>query len=154
MSALQTANITVRYVNQPKAGKRMGSIKDDTGQFYGCFPNMLTKFREGMNCTVEYEARPRDDGGEWRTVKSIVGTPTGTGAAPSMPTANYRARSNPSESKQIAVLAMVKEWVGKIAVGDEDALVHALQVCSRAYDKTLGGVQAQRRDDMDDEIPH
>ena len=149
IETLPTAEIEIAYVNAPKEGKKMGSIKTSDGTFYNVFPDKLSQFAKGAKYRIEYEARPKDGGGEWRTIKRIIGN--GAVAAPSN---NYRARSNPSESKQIAVLAIVKEWVPHIPVGDEDALVHALQVAMRAYDRTLGGVQAQQRDDMADNIPY
>lgn len=148
MSAV--AEIEVAYVNPPKEGKKMGSIKSKAGDYYWAYPNALEPFKQGMKCQIEYEAKARDDGSEFRTLKKLVGS----SHAPSMPKHNYSAAKNPAESKQIAVLTIVKEWVPKIPMGDEEALVHAIEVASRAYDRTLGGVQAQRRDDMDDNIPY
>lgn len=151
IEVLPTTEITVAYINPPKEGKKMGSVKTADGQFYNVFENMLAQFSKGMKCRVEYEARPKDGGGEWRTIKKIVGN----GSAPTPgPKNDYRARSNPAEAKQIAVLAIVKEWVPQIAVADTAALIDAIRSAMMAYDQTLGGVQAQRRDDMNDEVPY
>lgn len=150
LEVLPTADITVQYINPPKEGKKMGSIKAADGQYYNVFPDLLGQFSKGMRCKVEYTSKPRDDGGEWRTIKKIVGN----GSAPVVPKNDYRARSNPAEAKQIAVLALAKECITRLSYEqlNEAALVAILNMCSRAYDKTLGGVQAQQRDDMDDSI--
>lgn len=146
-----TADITVQYINEPKPGKKMGSVKDASGQYYNVFPNMLPQFSKGMRCKVEYSAEPKADGGEWRTIKKIVGNQSAPTPGPKN---DYRARSNPAEAKQIAVLALAKPCIEKLAFEqlNEASLVAILNMCSRAYDKTLGGVQAQQRDDMDDSI--
>lgn len=142
-----TAEITAKYLNPLKAGKKFASIKDDTDQFWLVRPGMFGQFSQGSKYKIEYSSRTDQQGTEWRTIEKVLGN-----AMAPMAQNNYRARSNPSESKQIAVLAIVKEWIGRIEVGDEDALVHALQVAMRAYDRTLGGTQAQRRDDLDDSL--
>lgn len=53
---MPTATITVEYVNQPKPGKKMGSIKGSDGQYYGVWPNDLNQFRQGETVTIEYSA--------------------------------------------------------------------------------------------------
>lgn len=143
-----TADIEIKYVNPPKPGKKFGNVKDVEGGLWLVDPAKLNQFSPGMKCKVEYTSRTGQDGTEWRTVGKIIGN----GAGPTMPAQNFRQRSNPAEAKQIAVLAIVKEWVPQIPVGDEAALVSAIGAAMRAYDKTLGGTQSQRRDDMDDEI--
>lgn len=144
------ADITVKYVNQPKPGKKLGNVKDDQGNYWFVQPAMLSQFAPGMKCKVEYKAGTFSDGTESRTVTKIIGG----NLAPTVPKNDYRARSNPAEAKQIAVLALAKECIHVMAPEElsEDKLVAILTMCSRAYDRTLGGVQAQRRDDMDDNV--
>lgn len=153
IESLPTADITVQYVNPPKEDGKNGSVKASDGTYYYVRPEMLGQFSRNMKCKVEYRASPKKDGsGEWRTVTKIVGNQS----APTVPKNDYRARSNPAEAKQIAVLALAKECIGRLTYEQlcTDELVAILTMCSQAYDRTLGGVQAQRRDDMNDEVPY
>lgn len=149
IETLPTAEITVAFVNEPKEGKKNGSIKAADGQYYSVPPHMLPQFAKGMRCRVEY--KPFGDTG--RAIQKVIGN---TNMTPTVPKNDYRARSNPAEAKQIAVLALAKPLLEKLPREEvsEAKLVAVLELCMRAYDKTLGGMQAQRRDDMDDEIPH
>lgn len=148
IDVLPTADIEVRYVNPPKEGKRNGSIKDAAGQYYSVPPGLLAQFSKGMKCRVEYE--PFGDNG--RSVKRVIGN----SVAPTVPKNNYRDRTNPSDAKQMAVLALAKECIGKLTYEqlNVDEIAGILEMCGRAYDRTLGGVQAQRRDDMDDSVEY
>jgi len=146
----EVADIEVKYVNPVKEGKRFATFKDGDGKLWLVQPGMIGQFAQGMKCKVEYQAGKFSDGTPSRKITKIIGS----NGAVSIPQNNFRQRSNPAEAKQIAVLAIVKEWVGKIPVGDEASLVNAIKAAMRAYDKTLGGTVAQRQDDMDDEIPY
>lgn len=146
------ADLTVKYVNQPKPGKHNGSVKDEAGQFYLCPPTMLSQFAPGMRCKIEYKAETGRDGTEWRTIQKVIGG--ANGAAPVVPKNNYRPSSDPTEGRKIAVLALAKECIGKLESErlSEESLVAVLQMCCRAYDRVLGG--QQHRTDMDDHNPY
>ena len=49
------ATVTVRYVNDPKPGKKMGSIKSTDDVYYGAWPNQLRQFESGQTYDIEYE---------------------------------------------------------------------------------------------------
>lgn len=71
---MNTATITPTYVNQPKPGKKLGSIKDAAGNFYLCPPVLLAGFRVGVPTSFEFKSAPKQDGsGDWLTVTSVAG---------------------------------------------------------------------------------
>lgn len=143
----EVAEIEVAFVN-PK------TIKSKAGDLYLVDSPLKDQFAQGMKCQVEFNRSKKKDGsGDWLKILKIVGA----SHAPSMPKHNYSAGKNPAESKQIAVLAIAKELIGKLPPNDpqlEEKMVYVLECGMRAYSRTLGGVAAQRRDDMDDEIPY
>lgn len=55
--SVQTAQITIRYVNQPKPGKQNGSVKTPEGVMYGVPPGMLNQFQPGGTYSVDYTSR-------------------------------------------------------------------------------------------------
>lgn len=141
------ADLTIKYVNQPKPGKQLGNVKDINGELYLVPPAMLTQFSPGMVCKVEFTTSTGQDGTVWKKVAKVIGSP----GAPVPAKQQFMARKAPNESRQIGVLAIVKEWVGQIPVGDTAMLVTAIKSAMAAYDETLGG--DRRRDDLDDENP-
>lgn len=48
------ATIKVAYVNPPKPGKKLGSIKDENGNYYGVWPDKLSLFEPGRTYTIEF----------------------------------------------------------------------------------------------------
>lgn len=150
---LPIAGITVQFVNDVKPdakvwkdGERRGSIKTPDGQFYQVKEKMLPQFVPGMSCKVEYKARPKDGGGEWREVTKIIGNGA---AAPIVPKHTYQAQKNPSESRQIAIMAMLKCFK-PLDTGDREGLQANVDVCTAVYERSFSG--RQHRDDMDDSI--
>lgn len=63
---MQTTTVTVQYVNQPKPGKKMGSIKASDGKYYNVWPDKLPLFSEGSTYTINYT----EDNG-FRTFKGM-----------------------------------------------------------------------------------
>lgn len=147
------ADIEVKFVNPPKPGKKLGSIKTADDGFWLVPPTLLNQLSPGMKCRIEYdESKPwePEPGKQIFTVAKII-----VGQTTQVPKNSYRQRSNPTEARQIAVLALLKEWMGKVPVGDVEAARHAIDTMCDAYDRSkLAGGQAQQRDDMDDNIPY
>ncbi len=50
---MATKTVKVQYVNQPKEGKRFGSIKAEDGTYYGCKPEMLSQLSRGGSYEIE-----------------------------------------------------------------------------------------------------
>ncbi len=138
--------ITCQYVNAPKPGKRLGSVKSSEGEYYYVDPIMLKRFSVGEVCTIEYEAKPRDGGGEWKTIKRKIST----SAAPPVP--QIRARTAPADSKQIFVTALLK---GMVTPQDTVTTIIAKGgMVKNAYEQLFGTEAKQTTETiMKDEIP-
>lgn len=147
---MPTAEITCQYVNFPKAGKRRGSIKSSEGDYYWGSDTTLRQFAVGEVCTVEYDTQPKDGGGEWRTIKRKVST-TSPGSTPTQ----VRNRTNPADSKQIFVTALLKEGIasGKIEPS-KVGVVSAGNALKAAYEELFGTPAKQTTEaELNDEIP-
>lgn len=138
--------ITAQYVNPAKPGKRMGSVKSSEGDYYGCDPIMLKRFTPGEVCTIEYSTRPKDGGGEWRTIVRKIST---SAAAPSP---QFRNATAPKDSIQIFVTAILKGMVGPT---DSQVSIIAKGNMLKAAYTTLFGTEAKQTTEaqMQDEVP-
>jgi hypothetical protein len=67
------ATIRIKYVNQPREGKKMGSIKGDDGTIIGVYPDKLNLFQQGQTYTVEYD---EGEGGFKRLKRIVPGAPS------------------------------------------------------------------------------
>ena len=64
---MTTAKITVEFVNEPKPGKKMGSIKTKELGHIWCWPNQLDIFKQGHHYDIEYTIN-----GDFKTFKSMA----------------------------------------------------------------------------------
>lgn len=148
----QVAEVIPKYVNQPKPGKRFGSIKDEQGNLYLVQPAMLSLFSPGNPSKFEYTSKTGADGTVWNTVVKVIGGVT----SPLPATKNYQARKAPNEARQIFVMALLKELIPVYAEQAQSLpeleanFVAWTEMLKRVYDKTLSGDQT--RDDMKDSI--
>ena len=149
---MPTVEIVVAYINQPKLGKRNGTIKsaapDD--KYYGASPNILPQFKVGETCTIEYDTSPKTGGGEWLNLKRKIST----SSAPLVPP--LRNRTNPEDSKQMFVTALLKEGVasGKINISTVE-IVAVGNALKESYDQLFGSAAKQiTQTVMDDEVPY
>jgi hypothetical protein len=140
---VETAEITVQYVNPPKEGKKWGNIKSTAGEAYFGPPSMLSRYQPGETCKIEYELGGTD--GTLKSLKRKIDVPQAL-QRPTPPP--MRGRTNPTDSEQIFVCALLKELVSRDdTVTDVIARVNLLR---DVYRNTFGG---QRQDDqMRDEI--
>ena len=53
---MATATVTVKFVNQPREGKKKGNIKTADGQQYGVWADKLSQFQPGKTYEIEYES--------------------------------------------------------------------------------------------------
>ena len=144
---VETAEITVAYVNPPKPGKKWGNLKSASGDLYWGPPSMLAHYSQGETCRIEFEL-----GGNDGTLRSLRRKLSTTPAALVTPTPlPARARTNPVDQEQMFVVALLKEMVKP-----EDTaatLIAKTNTCRQAWRNTFGGSETQRNDDMNDEIP-
>lgn len=141
------AKIQVQYVNDPKPGKKWGSIKATDGIYYYGPPSVLQAFQVGDECTIEFE---NSDDGQFRQVKKKLSQtpPVLTRPIPQPP----RARTNPTDSEHIFITAIAKEMVEpRMSMTEVVDLINGLRA---VYRTTLGATESQRADDMSDEIPY
>ena len=138
--------ITCQYVNAPKPGKKMGSIKSSEGEYYYVDPAMLQRFSKGEVCTVEYDATPKDGGGEWRRIKRKIAT----SAAP--PQAQFRNATSPKDSVQIFVTACLEQMVS--ATDTQASIIAKGNMLKMAYEHLFGTPAKQTTENiLNDEIP-
>lgn len=65
--AANTAEIEVRFVNPPKAGKKQATIKAADGAVYGVWPDKVGLFQPGRRYQIEFNERPYN-GRTYRTI--------------------------------------------------------------------------------------
>ena len=68
---MHTATIEVQYVNEPKEGKKMGSVKTKDGEYYSVWPDKLANFKPGMSYAVEYTVEDFK-GKTYKTIKGLA----------------------------------------------------------------------------------
>jgi len=135
--------ITCQYVNAPKAGKKLGSIKSSEGTYYYTDPAMLSRFSVGEVCTIEFDV---SDDGKWKRIKRKIST----SSAPPVP--NIRARTSPADSKQIFVVALLKGMVGP--TDTQASIIAKGGMLKNAYDNLFGTAEKQTTETvLNDEIP-
>lgn len=148
---MPVVDITVKTVAWPKPGKKKGWVISSEDGFYGCVPGLLTQFKQNEVCKIEYKTAPKDGGGEWMDIiKKIGGGMTPMGANP-IP----RPRTNPTDSKQIFVTALLKEFIAAGRVDtSKTAVVAAGTALKQAYEELFGSPQKQETEAiMEDQIP-
>jgi hypothetical protein len=143
----QLAEITVQKVWPPGEGKKWGNVVSAEGAKYFGPPALCNQFAPGEVAKLEWEPFGTDGTGK-KIVRKIF---NGAAATPKQFT---RPSTSSRDSEQIFVTALLKEYIaaGMVAL-DTGTIVEATKKIRAAYAMTFGGVQAQSRDDMDDEIP-
>ena len=145
---IETAEITVQYVNPPKEGRKWGSVKSAEGHYYYGPPQMLSVYQPGEVCKIEYEMGGND--GQLRTLKrKLSQTPPALARpTPSPP----RQRTNPTDSEQMFVTALLKEMV--VETDTSTSIIQKGKYCSDAYDVLFGSVAKQTTEaELNDAIP-
>ena len=69
---MPNATITVKYVNKPREGKKLGTIKTPDNQIYGVYPEKLGEFQENGIYDIEYRESQFPDGGSFKTITSAA----------------------------------------------------------------------------------
>src|SRR5512138_751926 len=136
----ELAEITVQYVNPPKEGKKWGNVKSSDGTLYWGSPAALAQVKPRENCKLEY-----DSGGKDGTLKSIKKKIEIAPALQRPTPAPIRGRTNPTDSEQIFVVAIIKG----IATADMSATegIALVNLWRGVYRNTFGGSETNRADD-------
>ena len=143
---IETAEITVQYVNPPKEGKKWGSVKSAEGHYYYGPPSMTAMYQVGEVCKIEYEMGGND--GQLRTLKrKLSQTPPALARpTPSPP----RQRTNPTDSEQIFCTAIRKGMIDRKDSGA--SIVAKINLLREAYRVTFAAPNRQANDEFNDEI--
>jgi hypothetical protein len=162
--AMPVAEITVQYVNPPKVGKKMGSIKSTSGDYYNVFPDKLDMFQAGMNYTIEYTVS--DQG--FKSFKKLANAsaPVQIGnLAAARAVAPFKSGDTKSE-EMFAMGFMNRCYQGACHVPPHDSLVIELRTLQSAWREVFSpqapqvpqarpsaATQTVVPDDLNDEIP-
>lgn len=158
---MPTATIEAKYINQPQQGRKLGSVKDAAGTYYGVKPEMLGMFQQGGVYEIFYESRDFK-GKTYHSIKTAKPT-TATSAAAGKVVANAeRAMMNKSDAEQAWVCHLLGCAIqgGKLDLSVLSEVVQAGQTLLEAKklifaDKKPAQTQEHpgSANDMDDEIP-
>lgn len=103
---MPSATIGVQYVNPPAQGKKMGSIKDANGNYYGVQPGMLGLFQQGGTYEIFFEDR-EFQGKTYHTVKTVKPVTQPAAAAQKIVGDVQRARTNEADAERMWVCALL-----------------------------------------------
>lgn len=139
---MQATQIQIAAIAKMPVGKSPGTIVDTNGVEWKIF---LDKFqmlanKVGQSVAINYKTDewPVGSGRQQHTIIGLAGTASGLPPAPPRQATPAPAAPagfvNPAEKDEnIAVLALVKEWMSKIPVGDIAGVTHALRTCRAAW---------------------
>ena len=148
------ATVTPKYVNPPKPGKTLGSIKDQGDVLWLCEPGLLGSFSPGKPVTVEYETMKFRDGTERPKITGVVHGTT-NGAAPTHETPRGNGHS-PNAGREIFITGIVGRAMGsgKFPIEDLNKLTFA---AAAAWDSVMQEKRpappAQADPGLNDSIP-
>lgn len=150
----QVAEFKVAHLYPPYQGKGLAKIVAHDGTKYSCQESQLAQFREGEDVAIHYtdESFASKKTGENVTFKKFVSKIAKTnGQAPKQ---FNRPSTSSRDAEHIFVTATLKEFIANgMVANDMDSIVACIGKLRAAYARTLGGVQSQSRDDLDDQIP-
>lgn len=69
---MAVADVVVAYVNPPKGNSKKGTIKTETGEYYGVWGDKLHNYTKGGRYKVEYETE-NYQGKDYKTITKILG---------------------------------------------------------------------------------
>ena len=156
---MNTAVITVQYVNPPAEGKKQGNIKTDSGDYYGVAPAMLGQFSKGGKYEISYESRDYN-GKTYHTVKTVksLGGPA--------PSSGGGGGDDAAKQESIFVCGLMNALAGAGLIKDITAenialLTNNLRMgwrrglvpAGKAATSGMAPKPAQPDPDLDDEIP-
>lgn len=153
---MAVANITVAFVNPPKAGQKKGSVKAEDGTYYGVWPDKLHQYVKGGHYTVEYDEQTGSDGRIWKTISRIVSN--GSGQAPARATDKGGAPSF-TRSEEMFVMGIIgRALQGTGGLPDEDTLTAYVVAARAAWQRGMTSPLGQpatplQHQELNDEIP-
>ncbi len=149
------ATVTVKFINQPKEGKKEGSIRVQDDSFYGVPPALLAQFQPGGTYEVEYTTR------EWqgKTFKSVKSAKA-VGAAPAgFPGFTGTGGHDKDTPMRIFICGAYNNAIqaGQLNILNEDDCLKAVEIQKRVWRQTLSGEAAAKQakaEEFNDAIPY
>ena len=92
--------IKVQFVNQPKEGKKKGSIKTEDGRYFDVWPNMLSQFSRGESYEITTESREWQ-GKQYYTIKTAAQVHGNGSSAPATNGSNGNGNYSADRSARI-----------------------------------------------------
>lgn len=132
-----TETVQVQYVNPPKPGKKMGSIKTADGRYMGVWPDKLTRFQQGGTYTIKTETQ-----GDFTKVVDVV---TDGGGQEQQAPQQQRPAGRPTDdatAERIYVCGIVNAAVSNGVEPTTASLVEITKAAREAYRQTFGGQAA------------
>jgi len=143
-------NVTIAFVNQPKVGKKNGSIKTKDGEMFGVPPEKLAMFQQGGQYQLEYSER-QFNGQIYRTVVAahLLAPPQASGGNKYSPVTD-----NDATAERIfvcgALNAHIQSGQAEMSLSHIGNVVNMLR---QVWSETFGS--PQKDDDMNgDSIPY
>jgi hypothetical protein len=114
---MATANVTIKFVNQPKEGKKFGSINTEEMGFFGVKPGDLGQFTKGQKYEIEYTQR-----GEYKDFVRVISPTSGAPIGHNRPNGN----GGDAKSREMFIMGVVGRAMGSGKFGiDEVGLLTA-----------------------------
>jgi hypothetical protein len=135
--------VTVAFVNEPKPGKKYGSIKSEDGIYYSVKPEQLALFKAGGTYEIQYGL---DKTGTYRNFQGI------SGASPSNPT---QASNGHTKSVEMFVMGTIgRALQGSGTFPDAADLTEWVRSAREAWVNGFSDGSSKRANaPLDDEIP-
>jgi hypothetical protein len=145
--------VTVKYINQPKPGKKMGSIGTECKKYINMWPNQLEQFSVGSQYDVPVET------GEWNgnVTYKLNGEPKLLNAQAHTPSNSAPANSGFDEDKQIKIWtqgvlqALIQS--GQVGIDQIVPVSNALKQNYHEVWNASEGFSSSQVDELDDQIP-
>ena len=130
---MQTAQVTVAYVNEPQKNPNYGSIKSADGIYYGVHKSKLHLFNKGQTYNIVYTTNEKG----YHSFKEFVGGPSLSVFVPAStntPAAPGYAANGSNRDEHIFVCGVVNNAIraGTLPLGVSE-IAHAVRVARSAY---------------------
>lgn len=159
------AVLTPKYVNPPKGNGKSWSVKDANGEYWYCAPEVANYIKDmmgqGASVAVVYTTKPREDGGEWKTIKSA--SASAQQARPAQQAAGGERYDEAQKAEDIFISGAINHAIaeGQLVIPNASvqAWTHYLMVlrsawrASKAPPSVASTAAAMRSPTQDDEPP-
>lgn len=142
---MPTVQMTVQYINEPKPGRKRGSIKSTDGTLLGCWGDKLSLFEVGKTYDIEY-SEASDNGTVYRNVQKAKEVARAAAAKPTADAVTPRYETSPRDSERMFVTSILNAFIqsGQLRL-DEQELSHATQTLRAVYHDTYSETATEDR---------